>query len=418
MTRFDYGSQSLDDRSSNESSGLAPGKRTLTQAIQRRGVAEGTAAPPQVTTAPGKTADPFDFGYVQRQAKGGGGDPPVLVVRGVALTADAGEKQFRAIEAKLTLAELKALRQTAADGYLGVAALLGREAVEQGVTLDNDTIAAGRAVAQAYVAWVSPQATVEVWTAALDDLAVQTKPATLPAATIATLRTQVATLPPSLRGPWYQVLHDKAPYDNQRDNTSSLEKSTGGTCNLTSVSMALEGMGYDADPDALITTVTALHPNKDPATVIEGVGMREAVEETTGDAMTTWLCTDGAIKQPVFWTGLVRAAMACGHGVFLGARGHVIRVQGVDDEAVVVDDPYGKYSLADGKWDTKNDPATSGGVGADNRWPFADGALDDLIWVRIIAPRELTGTELSQQVAITVTDARHVVIDGSRFVID
>jgi hypothetical protein len=398
---------------------MAPGKRTLTQAIQRRGLAEGTAAPPQVTAAPGKTADPFDFGYVQRQAKTGGVDPPVLTVRGVALTADAGEKQFRAIEAKLTLAELKALRQTAADGYLGVAAVLGREAVEQGVTLDNATIVAGRAVAEAYVAWVSPQATVEVWTAALADLALQTEPATLPAATIATLRLQVATLPPSLRGTWYQVLHDKAQYDNQRDNTSSLEKSTGGTCNLTSVSMALEGMGYDADPDSLINTVTALYPTKDPATVIEGVGMREAVEETTGDAMTTWRSSDaGVIRQPAFWTDVVRAAMACGHGVFLGARGHVIRVQRVDDDAVVVDDPYGKYGLADGKWDTKNDVTSTGNAGADNRWPFADGALDDLTWVRIIAPRVLTGTELSHHVAITVTDKTHVVMGGARFVID
>ena len=191
--------------------------------------------------------------------------------------------------------------------------------------------------------------------------------------------------------------------------------------------MALEGMGYDVDPDALIETVLGQHPAADTkpeqAKVIEGVGMREGVEATSDGALTTWRCSDAVIKTPAFWTTIMRAAMQCGHGVFLGARGHVIRVQRVDDDALVVDDPNGRHDLATGKWGEKNYRAGSnddGAVdaGADNRWPFADGALADLSWVRIIAPAALAGSELAHAVTLTYTDPRELVINGATFVID
>jgi hypothetical protein len=430
MTRLDYGRRSNEDGEARDDAGAAPGKRTLTQTVQRRSLAEGTA-PPISAMTPARGADPFDFSYgqagaVQRQAKGGD-DPPSITVRGVKLTADAGETEFRAIEAKLTRAELTELRRCAEDSELAVVAVLGREALRQGVAIDEAGIAAGRAIAHAYVAWVAPQADVDVWVAALRDLEAQTKPASLPATTIATLRGQVATLPPSLRAPWYQLLHDKVGYDNQRDNTSKLEEDDGGTCNLTSVSMSLEGMGYDVDPDGLITTVMTDHPKATStdaqAKVIEGVGMREAVESASGDAMTTWMCAGSAIHTAAFWTDVVRPALGCGHGVFLGARGHVIRVQRVDDEAVVVDDPYGAWSFADDKWAEKNHrggktDGLKGDAGADSTWAFADGALAELVWVRIIAPATLTGSELSHVVTVQQPDARHVVIGGASFVID
>lgn len=398
------GARGSSDETTRGSGGAAPGKRTRTEAIQRR-------------TVPG----------AGQRLQPGEGDPPSLTFRGVVLTAASGETEFRKVEDKLTLAELKELRRIAEEGVMGVVALLAREAQRAGLSIDDEATAAGRQVAEAYVAWVTPQADVGAWTAALEELEAQTAPATLPAATIGQLRVKVAMLPPSLRGRWYQLLQDKVIYDNQRDNVSSLEEADGGTCNLTSVSMGLEGMGFDTDPDSLITSVLDEHPADDTRTEqakrIEGTGMREAVELTSGDALTTWRCSDAAVTTEAFWTGTVRTLLACGHSVFLGARGHVIRVQSVGDDAVTVDDPYGAWSFTSDAWQTRNDRPGDGvsgvaSAGENSVWSFTDGALSEVIWVRFMGPRELPGTELSHHLAIAPVKTGKVTIAGATFVID
>lgn len=392
------GARGSSDDTIRGSGGATPGKRTRTEAIQRQVV-----------------------------PKDRDGDPPSLTFRGVVLTAASGEAEFRKVEDKLTLAELKELRRIAEKDVLGVIALLAREAQRAGLPLDDEAVAAGKQVAAAYVAWVTPQADADAWTAALEELEAQTAPATLPAAAIGRLRAKVAMLPPSLRGRWYQLLQDKVIYDNQRDNTCSLEEADGGTCNLTSVSMGLEGMGFETDPDSLITSVLDQHRADDTrseqAARIEGSGMREAVELTSDDALTTWRCSDAAVTTPAFWTGTVRTLLACGHSVFLGARDHVIRVQRVGDDALTVDDPNGAWSFSADAWQTKNDRPDDGvsgvaNTGENNVWKYADGALSEIIWVRFMGPRELPGTELSHHLTIAPVKTGKVTIAGANFVID
>lgn len=235
---------------------------------------------------------------------------------------------------------------------------------------------------------------VEGWVDALQELTRATTPfRILDADVIAGLRDRVATLPEALQGAWYTTLHAAAEYDSQRDNDISAEGPGGGTCNITSVAMALRGMGVDVSAEDLYAGLPESQKGQ-----LTGSGMRASVEAATKGAMTTWLFRGAPLAEPDFWTEQVGGLMAAGKGVFLGVNGHVVRLQEVRDDALVVDDPYAKESIDDAgnrhidAYNRRGDQQDRlVDAGADSVWTFEEwlGKAEGPQWVRFIANNPL-----------------------------
>jgi hypothetical protein len=167
-------------------------------------------------------------------------------------------------------------------------------------------------------------------------------------------RALIAKLPSDQQGPRYLTLQEKVAYANQRDNESDQEESDGGTCNFTAIAMALTNLGV---------------PNPDPSrqfedVLVEKAGKRDITLGSTWDAVAGELGVQmetianivdvGTIDRPA-WESIRDKHLAAGKGVILSLRGHVIRLQGVTEDGLVVDDPYGKSTIAaDARRDRKD----------------------------------------------------------------
>jgi hypothetical protein len=223
---------------------------------------------------------------------------------------------------------------------------------------------------------------------------------TLPATTIGALRDEVAMLPKALQGPWYLKLHAAAAYDNQRDNDIAKEGDGGGTCNVTALGMALQGMGFDADAESL-------YQGLDKTDQADPYGhMKDAVETATQGADTLWMIACKNDK-PEFWTGPVNALLEHGYGVLVHVygqdaegkqSGHVVRLQGVTPNGLVIDDPYGRESVGAGgvrhvdEYNHRRDgDKRKDDAGNDNLWAFDEflGVRDGPMDIRFIAPDPL-----------------------------
>jgi hypothetical protein len=178
----------------------------------------------------------------------------------------------------------------------------------------------------------------------LDELMSQDR---LTAEQIARARELIAELPAEQRKPLLLALQDKAAYLNQRDNASSQEGEDGGTCNFTSVAMVLEYLGVsNPDPtrqfeDVLIEKAGSANI-KSPETWEKvaselGVTMTYVYSAPTGEGMTI---------SRTQWESVRDQHLGAGAGIVMSLRGHVVRLQGVNEAGLVVDDPYGASTLA------------------------------------------------------------------------
>jgi hypothetical protein len=81
-----------------------------------------------------------------------------------------------------------------------------------------------------------------------------------------------------------------------------------------------------------------------------------------------------------------------GAGVIMSIGNHIVRVQGVTDQGLIVDDPYGRCRLLPGeagawKYALFNEYDKPGQTaGEDTLWPWADVSKHTMRWVAAIAP--------------------------------
>jgi len=206
---------------------------------------------------------------------------------------------------------------------------------------------------------------------------------------IARARELISGLAPEQQKPLLLALQDKAAYLNQRDNLSSKETADGGTCNFTSVAMVLEYLGVsNPDPtrqfeDVLVEkagTGNIKSPDTWEKVALEfGVTMKYLFQAPTGEGMTI------ARAQ---WETVRDGHLGAGEGVVMSLRGHIVRLQGMNDAGLIVDDPYGASTLAEDKrierngeterysWKSGGLNSTDGGVGGnkgeDLGYPWKD----------------------------------------------
>lgn len=200
----------------------------------------------------------------------------------------------------------------------------------------------------------------------------------LSAEEIAQARELIATKPVDERKALMLELQGKVVYRNQRNNEDDEEVDSGGTCNVTSLAMALEMQGVI---------------NPYPDMQFEDALARLAEEEGYGALTTadTWkklaahfghgtVDLGGGYYDRAWWETTMRDGyLAEGNGVIASINGHIVRIQGVTDEGVIVDDPYGASKLKAGTkrgWDGFNGKTADGtdaaNVGENHVWPWAD----------------------------------------------
>lgn len=201
----------------------------------------------------------------------------------------------------------------------------------------------------------------------------------------------------------YLTLQGKVPYHNQRNNASQEGGHAIGDsmCNLTSLAMALETLGI-ANPEPkhfpqFEDYLEALRvQNRLPArTSMDGWG---GVAHAMG---VRYQIVGGDVKKgqsgqygKEWWETHVLPALGQGHAATMSIGGHIVRIQGVSENGLMVDDPYGLSRLDAGKgrgWRGANkktgaaDAETKGAVGANLLWKWDEVSRHTMHWIAILS---------------------------------
>lgn len=201
---------------------------------------------------------------------------------------------------------------------------------------------------------------------------------------IARVRDLAATLPQPARKEVYRRLATMTGYHNQRNNASKYAPDGDYMCNVTSLAMVFEGLGV-ANPDGsrqyedyldemhqeqgLAGSRYSESGHNAMASAMGIKGERKSFEESrTAGATKKWF-------QETVLPRLEDGAQAT-MSILAYGEGHIVRLQWVEADGVVVDDPFGKVKV-DAKqkfqgYHLNSDSAESGEetLGADNKWPW------------------------------------------------
>ena len=199
---------------------------------------------------------------------------------------------------------------------------------------------------------------------------------------IAKARPLIEQLPAAQKRANWLDLQAKTEYQNQRDNQGADEEKTGGTCNLTSLAMCLEYLGIsNPHPGIQYDEALVKIANDNKYGDITYASTWEKVAKHCGAKMITIISGDQKVARTK-WEKTVRDEhLAVGHSVLCSIVGHIVRVQAVDDQGIVVDNPYGLETIGAGtdhKWIRTNSGKNGWGAGnksnegEDNSWPWSD----------------------------------------------
>lgn len=199
---------------------------------------------------------------------------------------------------------------------------------------------------------------------------------------IAKARELIQKKPATDRPALWLRLQQKVKYRNQRNNNQ-----TGAVadrmCNLTSLSMCLEYLGI-ACPKPEMQFEDYLEQER----VDHAFDARTSCETWENLAKlfkVTMQTIDLQTDQKKKLTDKLKPPLASGKGVLISifsvasTKGHIVRLQEVTDEGLIVDDPFGKLNNfaqreagGSGYTGTGNTRTTESGVGSDNLWKWAD----------------------------------------------
>ena len=213
-------------------------------------------------------------------------------------------------------------------------------------------------------------------------------------------RNYIKALPEEERADWYLELQKKVPYHNQRDNESlatevDIDKNKwlkdgeaigDIMCNLTSEAMCLEMLGIEfpcGEYDSNCVEYGQFEDYLECLRLSKKYGHRG--ECRTRKELATLLGVQqkwvkvNSNKIDVI-ERLLSEALKDGRSILISASfGHIVRLQAITNEGLVVDDPYGKVydfskSGATPKYYIKNayDQRNGNRLGADNLWTWSE----------------------------------------------
>ena len=200
----------------------------------------------------------------------------------------------------------------------------------------------------------------------------------------------ISEQPPEQQDSLYLKLQEKTPYANQRDNDSvwrGVDNLADQMCNLTALAMCLQYLGVPK-PTNVTPPVGETVDSMQYEDALFQLWMQLGKPGKNIIYATAWqaICTElGRTGEKVSfdgkkssWESVVRDQyLAKGHGVMVGGFGHVVRVQAVNENGVIVDDPFGKSTGPKKGWSEKNTKQEDGQAGNDSEWvwPNEKGGL-------------------------------------------
>ncbi|WP_338239906.1 hypothetical protein [Persicobacter diffluens] len=217
---------------------------------------------------------------------------------------------------------------------------------------------------------------------------------------IAEVRPLIASLNDEERQGYYLTLQEKVMYENQRDSQAisgkkRVESGSGGICNFASLAMVLQYLGV-SNPYPDLQYEDALEKvrqeNNYPARTTRGGW--GAVSKKLGVENELLLGESKAMKKE-WWNSTVKSKMSEGCGVMLSIQNHIVRLQAVTKEGLIVDDPYGKVNLSKRKknkfrggyevynkseWKFGSEGETTS-EGEDNLWKWNDVENYPMRWI-------------------------------------
>ncbi|MDR1730203.1 MAG: hypothetical protein LBR52_06035 [Prevotellaceae bacterium] len=229
------------------------------------------------------------------------------------------------------------------------------------------------------------------------------KELTLTVADIAATRTRIAAITDSIeREDLYLELQKTVPYHNQRDNeilgdqydngystyTDDREGKTIGDvmCNLTSQAMCLEMLGVgieDACPDSEFTQLEDCLEQIKRDLGYGKVGSNNAreygyIRQAIANSLNLNIQQDNVSNPNMEKSNLkpyIENLLKQGYGVMFSLKGHLVRCEGVTEDYLIIDDPYGKQQqLCPRKWGGQTNGKTSsiGQLGENSQWKWDD----------------------------------------------
>jgi Domain of unknown function (DUF4157)/Peptidase_C39 like family len=160
----------------------------------------------------------------------------------------------------------------------------------------------------------------------------------------------------------FLLLQTKAEYQNQRDNASIEGGRNIGwkMCNVTSLAMALEVLGIQNPDqkkqfeDALEAygkkNITGWNRESTGQNGWKGVAESMSTEENDilYDVQVEYVLNPGAnaSKPRKWWEDTVLSELKSGNSIIMSVKGHIVRLQGIDDSGLIVDDPNGVADLS------------------------------------------------------------------------
>ncbi|AWT37737.1 hypothetical protein GCM10008956_13500 [Deinococcus arenae] len=182
--------------------------------------------------------------------------------------------------------------------------------------------------------------------------------------------------PASARAELYLLLQEKTPHHSQRNNLSLGRAADGDKpggrignvmCNLTSAAMVLEQLGIEnPNPehfpqfeDYLEDLRRKFVDAKYQELIKSGLSAKMArkgsydrfhrtTQEGWGkvlDLMGTQHTNLQTSPDRAYWETKIKPHLAAGEAVMMSIYGHIVRLQGMDEEGLIVDDPYGRSKL-------------------------------------------------------------------------
>jgi hypothetical protein len=191
------------------------------------------------------------------------------------------------------------------------------------------------------------------------------------------------------RGDLFIALQGKVHYHSQRDNESKDKagKNLGDVmCNLTSLAMVLEYLGVD-NPNPSMQYEDALEqirvnkglPARTTADGWGGVAKEMGVEHE----MLAWT----VVKGKDWYMEKVLPELRAGKAIMFSITGHIVRLQNVTEEGLIVDDPYGEVDLQKGegrkwtKYNSKDGKGDNANAGEDNVWAWDKVSKHSMLWI-------------------------------------
>jgi uncharacterized protein YgiM (DUF1202 family) len=209
----------------------------------------------------------------------------------------------------------------------------------------------------------------------------------------------------------FEELQSRVIYASQRDNQvrdrngAKIESVAGNMCNLTALSMALSYLGFP-NPRPQMQYEDALEAIRQE----RGLPPRHTSEGWSGVAQAVGaqakIIASGIKEGRDWWEINVRQAhLRQGSGIIMSIGGHIVRVQAVTEQGLVVDDPYGYCKLLpwedNPRVDRMREPAvaykplpyrtneygkTGETAGEDALWPWAEVAAHRMRWIAAVIP--------------------------------